>query len=47
MATKAAAIPLAVWKKRRRVIPRRRASTSAISTTRAWTRRCSGLCGEG
>src|SRR6266436_2286593 len=47
IATNEAAMPAAVWKKRRRDKPCRRASRSLSSLSRASTSRCLALCGAG
>src|SRR6266850_2238553 len=47
IATNEAAMPAAVWKKRRRDKPCRRASRSLRSLSRASTSRCFALCGTG
>src|SRR6266478_3525633 len=47
IATNEAAMPEAVWKKRRRDRPCRRASGSLSSLSRASTSRCLALCGTG
>ena len=47
IATNEAAIPAAVWKKRRRDSPCRLANASPISFSRASTWRCFAVCGTG
>ncbi len=47
IATNEAAMPAAVWKKRRRDRPCRRASRSLSSLSRASTSRCFSVCGVG
>src|SRR5262245_44181554 len=47
MATKAAAIPAAVLKKARRLMPRWRASSLPYSLIRASNSRCFAVCGAG
>src|SRR5271166_6586692 len=47
IATNEAAMPAAVWKKRRRDRPCRRASRSLSSLSRASTSRCFSVCGTG
>ena len=47
MARNEAAMPEAVWKKRRRDRPCRRASRSPSSLSRASTSRCFAVCGTG
>src|SRR5690348_10894190 len=47
MARNAAAIPEALWKNRRRLIPRRLAMYAPISFTRASNSRCFSVCGPG
>src|SRR6516162_8054906 len=47
IATNEAAMPAAVWKKRRRDKPCRRASRPLNSLSRASTSRCSAVCGTG
>src|ERR1700674_4702497 len=47
MARNAVAMPAAVWKKRRRLMPRRFAIRAPISLTRASNSRCFAVCGPG